>query len=102
VLLHSANTTLTINCISISTVRVSLGIHMEDVDAALETYNIMSQKWFTHASPTLFNAGTPKPQLSSCFLLTMKDDSIDGIYGTLCNECDTILFLRSNIYVVQL
>ena len=63
--------------------RVSLGIHMEDVGAAIETYNYMSLKWFTHASPTLFNAGTPRPQLSSCFLLTMKDDSIEGIYDTL-------------------
>ncbi|ETO26767.1 ribonucleoside-diphosphate reductase large chain [Reticulomyxa filosa] len=63
--------------------RVSLGIHMEDVDAAIETYNLMSQKWFIHASPTLFNSGTPRPQLSSCFLITMKDDSIEGIYDTL-------------------
>ncbi|MCH7415612.1 ribonucleoside-diphosphate reductase subunit alpha [Belliella sp. R4-6] len=63
--------------------RVSIGIHKEDIDAAIETYNLLSQKWFTHATPTLFNAGTPKPQLSSCFLLTMKDDSIDGIYDTL-------------------
>jgi ribonucleoside-diphosphate reductase alpha chain len=63
--------------------RVSLGIHMNDMDAAIETYNLMSEKWFTHATPTLFNSGTNKPQLSSCFLLTMKDDSIDGIYNTL-------------------
>lgn len=63
--------------------RVSIGIHKEDVDAAIETYNYMSQRFFTHATPTLFNAGTPRPQLSSCFLLTMKDDSIDGIYETL-------------------
>ncbi len=63
--------------------RVAVGIHMEDVDAAIETYNLLSEKWFTHATPTLFNAGTPKPQMSSCFLLTMKDDSIDGIYDTL-------------------
>ncbi len=63
--------------------RVSIGIHGEDIPAALETYHLMSEKWFTHATPTLFNAGTPKPQLSSCFLLTMKDDSIDGIYDTL-------------------
>ncbi len=69
--------------------RVSVGIHMEDIDAAIETYNLMSQKWFTHATPTLFNAGTPKPQLSSCFLLTMKDDSIDGIYDTL-KQCAKI------------
>ncbi len=63
--------------------RVAIGIHMSDVDAAIETYNLMSEKWFTHATPTLFNAATPKPQMSSCFLLTMKDDSIDGIYDTL-------------------
>jgi ribonucleoside-diphosphate reductase alpha chain len=63
--------------------RVSVGIHMNDMDAAIETYNLMSEKYFTHATPTLFNSGTPKPQLSSCFLLTMKDDSIDGIYDTL-------------------
>ncbi|MEQ9592396.1 MAG: ribonucleoside-diphosphate reductase subunit alpha [Cyclobacteriaceae bacterium] len=65
--------------------RVAVGIHAEDIDAAIETYNLLSEKWFTHATPTLFNAGTPKPQLSSCFLLTMKDDSIDGIYDTLKN-----------------
>ena len=63
--------------------RVSIGIHLNDLDAALETYELMSKKYFTHATPTLFNAGTPKPQMSSCFLLTMKDDSIDGIYDTL-------------------
>jgi len=63
--------------------RVSIGIHMDDIDAAIETYNLMSEKWFTHATPTLFNAGTPKPQMSSCFLLTMQDDSIEGIYDTL-------------------
>ncbi len=63
--------------------RVSVGIHKEDIDGAIETYNLMSERWFTHATPTLFNAGTPKPQLSSCFLLTMKGDSIDGIYDTL-------------------
>ncbi|SHI75877.1 ribonucleoside-diphosphate reductase subunit alpha [Flavobacterium haoranii] len=63
--------------------RVSVGIHLNDIDAALETYELMSKKFFTHATPTLFNAGTPKPQMSSCFLLTMKDDSIDGIYDTL-------------------
>ena len=63
--------------------RVAVGIHREDIDAAIETYDLLSEKWFTHATPTLFNAGTPKPQLSSCFLLTMKDDSIDGIYDTL-------------------
>jgi len=63
--------------------RVSLGIHLNDLDAALETYELMSKKYFTHATPTLFNSGTPKPQMSSCFLLTIKDDSIDGIYDTL-------------------
>ena len=65
--------------------RVAVGIHGEDIPAAIETYNLLSEKWFTHATPTLFNAGTPKPQLSSCFLITMKDDSIDGIYDTLKN-----------------
>ncbi|MCC6691112.1 MAG: ribonucleoside-diphosphate reductase subunit alpha [Bacteroidia bacterium] len=65
--------------------RVAIGIHKDDIDAAIETYNLMSERWFTHATPTLFNAGTPKPQMSSCFLLTMKDDSIDGIYDTLKN-----------------
>jgi len=63
--------------------RVSIGIHINDLDAAIETYELMSKKYFTHATPTLFNSGTPKPQMSSCFLLTMKDDSIDGIYDTL-------------------
>merc|ERR1712038_1269002 len=63
--------------------RVAVGIHGEDIDDAIETYNMMSEKLFTHASPTLFNAATPRPQLSSCFLLTMSDDSIEGIYDTL-------------------
>lgn len=63
--------------------RVAVGIHKEDVEAAIETYDLMSQRLFTHATPTLFNAGTPKPQMSSCFLLTMKEDSISGIYDTL-------------------
>lgn len=63
--------------------RVSIGIHLNDLEAAIETYELMSKKYFTHATPTLFNSGTPKPQMSSCFLLTMKDDSIDGIYDTL-------------------
>ena len=63
--------------------RVSIGIHLDDLDSVKETYELMSKKFFTHATPTLFNAGTPKPQMSSCFLLTMKDDSIDGIYDTL-------------------
>jgi ribonucleoside-diphosphate reductase alpha chain len=65
--------------------RVSLGIHKSDLISVLKTYNMMSQGWFTHATPTLFNAGTPKPQMSSCFLLTMKSDSIAGIYDTLKN-----------------
>ena len=69
--------------------RVAVGIHKENIDAAIETYNLMSERWFTHATPTLFNAGTPKPQLSSCFLLTMKGDSIDGIYETL-KQCAKI------------
>ncbi|ELR71351.1 Ribonucleotide reductase of class Ia (aerobic), alpha subunit [Fulvivirga imtechensis AK7] len=69
--------------------RVAIGIHMDDIDAAIETYNLLSEKWFTHATPTLFNAATPKPQLSSCFLLTMQDDSIDGIYDTL-KQCAKI------------
>jgi len=69
--------------------RVSIGIHKDDIDAAIETYEMMSKKYFTHATPTLFNAGTPKPQMSSCFLLTMKDDSIDGIYDTL-KQCSKI------------
>lgn len=63
--------------------RVSVGIHLNDMEAVKETYELMSKKYFTHATPTLFNSGTPKPQMSSCFLLAMKDDSIDGIYDTL-------------------
>ncbi len=63
--------------------RVAVGIHLNDMESVIETYELMSKKFFTHATPTLFNAGTPKPQMSSCFLLTMKDDSIDGIYDTL-------------------
>jgi ribonucleoside-diphosphate reductase alpha chain len=63
--------------------RVAVGIHRDDIESAIRTYHLMSERWFTHATPTLFNAGTPKPQMSSCFLLTMKDDSIDGIYDTL-------------------
>ncbi|CAB3378939.1 Hypothetical predicted protein [Cloeon dipterum] len=69
--------------------RVAVGIHGEDVDAAINTYNLLSERYFTHASPTLFNAATCKPQLSSCFLLTMKDDSIEGIYDTL-KQCALI------------
>ncbi|CAM3499463.1 ribonucleoside-diphosphate reductase subunit alpha [Flavobacterium longum] len=63
--------------------RVAVGIHLDDLDAVIATYDLMSKKYFTHATPTLFNAGTPKPQMSSCFLLQMRDDSIDGIYDTL-------------------
>lgn len=63
--------------------RVAVGIHLDDMESVVETYELMSKKYFTHATPTLFNSGTPKPQMSSCFLLTMKDDSIDGIYDTL-------------------
>ena len=63
--------------------RVAVGIHGTDIAAAIETYNLLSERWFTHATPTLFNAGTPKPQMSSCFLLAMQDDSIEGIYDTL-------------------
>jgi ribonucleoside-diphosphate reductase alpha chain len=69
--------------------RVSLGIHQGDIKEALKTYDMMSQKYFIHATPTLFNAGTRRPQLSSCFLLAMKDDSIDGIYSTL-RDCALI------------
>ncbi len=69
--------------------RVAVGIHHDDLDAVVETYNLLSERWFTHATPTLFNAGTPKPQMSSCFLLTMKEDSISGIYDTL-KQCSLI------------
>nr|XP_043634763.1 ribonucleoside-diphosphate reductase large subunit [Erigeron canadensis] len=69
--------------------RVAVGIHKDDIDSVLKTYHLMSQRWFTHASPTLFNAGTPRPQLSSCFLICMKEDSIEGIYDTL-KECAVI------------
>ncbi len=69
--------------------RVAVGIHKEDIESAVKTYNAMSEGWFTHATPTLFNAGTPKPQMSSCFLLQMKEDSIEGIYDTL-KQCARI------------
>ena len=69
--------------------RVAIGIHGDDLDAVLNTYQLMSEKWFTHATPTLFNAGMPKPQLASCFLLMMQDDSITGIYNTL-TQCAKI------------
>jgi ribonucleoside-diphosphate reductase alpha chain len=63
--------------------RVAVGIHLDNIEEVIKTYNLLSERWFTHGTPTLFNAGTPKPQMSSCFLLTMKDDSIEGIYDTL-------------------
>lgn len=69
--------------------RVSIGIHKTDIKAAIETYNLLSEGWFTHATPTLFNSGTPKPQMSSCFLLTMKEDSVEGIFDTL-SQCAKI------------
>ena len=69
--------------------RVAIGIHKNDIERAIETYELMSDKFFTHATPTLYNAGTTRPQLSSCFLLTMKDDSIEGIYDTL-KQCAII------------
>merc|ERR1719235_1592781 len=69
--------------------RVACGIHCGNVEAAVQTYDLMSRRFFTHATPTLFNSGTPKPQLSSCFLLTMKEDSIAGIYDTL-KQCALI------------
>ena len=69
--------------------RVSIGIHGADLTAVKLTYDLMSQKYFIHATPTLFNAGTPRPQLSSCFLIAMEDDSIDGIYNTL-KDCALI------------
>ena len=68
--------------------RVSIGIH-KDVEKAIDTYHMLSERWMTHASPTLFNSGTPRPQLSSCFLIAMKEDSIEGIYDTL-KECACI------------
>jgi len=69
--------------------RVAVGIHMDDIPRVLETYTHLSDRFFTHATPTLFNAGTPNPQMSSCFLLAMKEDSIDGIYDTL-KQCAVI------------
>lgn len=69
--------------------RVAVGIHGEDIDAVINTYNLLSEKYFTHASPTMFSAATPRPQLSSCFLVAMKDDSIEGIYDTL-KQCALI------------
>ncbi len=69
--------------------RVSIGIHKNNLEKAIETYDLMSEGWFTHATPTLFNSGTPNPQMSSCFLLTMQDDSLTGIYDTL-KQCAMI------------
>ena len=69
--------------------RVALGIHLDDIDSVIQTYNLMSLRYFTHASPTLFNAGTVRPQMSSCFLIAMKEDSIEGIFDTL-KECAMI------------
>ncbi len=69
--------------------RVAIGIHGNDLESISETYNLLAQKYFTHATPTLFNAGTPRPQLSSCYLLAMENDSIDGIYNTL-KDCGKI------------
>ena len=69
--------------------RVSIGLWIGDIDRALATYDFMSQKKFTHATPTLFNSGTQRPQLSSCFLIAMKEDSIEGIYDTL-KDCALI------------
>ena len=82
--------------------RVSIGIHLNDIESALETYELMSKRYFTHATPTLFNSGTPKPQMSSCFLLAMKDDSIDGIYSTLkdCALISNILEGSDYIYII--
>ena len=77
--------------------RVAIGIHGEDIEAAIETYNMMSEKLFTHASPTMFNAATPRPQLSSCFLLTMASDSIEGIYDTL-KHCALISKSAGNLF----
>ncbi|XP_057994068.1 ribonucleoside-diphosphate reductase large subunit isoform X3 [Hevea brasiliensis] len=76
--------------------RVAVGIHKDDIDSVVKTYYLMSQRWFTHATPTLFNAGTPQPQLSSCFLVCMKDDSIEGIFDTL-KECAVISKLAGGI-----
>ena len=69
--------------------RVAIGIHGSNLEHAFKTYRLMSEKYFTHATPTLFNAGTPRPQLSSCYLLAMEDDSVDGIYNTL-KDCANI------------
>jgi ribonucleotide reductase alpha subunit len=73
--------------------RVAIGIHKTNLSKVVETYNNMSQMFYTHATPTLFNAGTPRPQLASCFLMTMKDDSIEGIYDTLAN-CAAIRWVQ--------
>jgi ribonucleoside-diphosphate reductase alpha chain len=68
--------------------RVSIGIHRNDIKSVIETYNLMSLKYFTHATPTLYNSGTPFPQMSSCFIMTMKSDSISGIYETLAQSAE--------------
>ena len=80
--------------------RVSVGIHKTDIDRAVETYHLLSERWFTHASPTLFNAGTPRPQLSSCFLVAMKGDSIEGIYDTL-KECACVSKSAGGMWAVD-
>jgi len=69
--------------------RVSIGIHGDDIKAIKESYNLMSQKYFTHATPTLFNAGTRRPQLSSCYLVALEEDSLEGIFNTL-KDCANI------------
>ena len=78
-----------VECPQYMWLRVSMGIHGDNIDKIIETYELMSQKYFTHATPTLFNAGTPHPQLSSCYLLAMENDSIEGIYNTL-KDCALI------------
>ncbi|KAJ7487685.1 ribonucleotide reductase alpha subunit [Mycena galericulata] len=75
--------------------RVAVGIHGSDIGSVLETYNLMSERYFTHATPTLFNAGTPRAQMSSCFLVCMKEDSIEGIYSTLKDCCLSIHNIRA-------
>ena len=78
--------------------RVAVGIHGNDIPRVIETYNLMSQRFFTHGSPCLFNAGTPRPQMSSCFLLAMKDDSIEGIYDTLKSCALISKVLEESVY----
>lgn len=76
--------------------RVAVGIHGSDISAAIKTYHLMAERWFTHATPTLFNAGTPKPQMSSCFLMQVQEDSVDGIYDTL-KQCAKISQMAGGI-----